>query len=52
MFIEKKDAKKISNVIARTVSTGMSTEGVIAIVIVPVDDFIHIKYFDEVANDE
>jgi len=28
----------------------MSSEGVIAIV--PVDDFIHIKYFEEVANDE
>jgi len=50
MFIEKKDAKKISNVIARTVSTGMSSEGVIAIA--PVDDFIHIKYFEEVVNDE
>jgi len=50
IFIEKKDAKAISNVIARTVSRGMSTEGVIAIV--PVDDFIHIKDFKEVANDD
>jgi len=50
IFIEKKDAKKVSNVIAKTVSSGMSTEGVIAIV--PVDDFIHIKDFNEVTNDE
>jgi len=49
IFVEKKDAKIISNAIARTVSRGMSIEGIIAIV--PVDDFIHIKDFKEVSND-
>jgi len=50
IFIEKKEANKISNIIARTVSRGMSTEGVIAIV--PVEKFIHIRDFKEVTNDE
>jgi len=50
IFTEETEARNVSNTIAKTVSRGMSTEGVIAIV--PVEEFIHIKDFKEVTNDE
>jgi len=49
IFTEAKKAKQIANQIALTVHQGLSTDGVIAIL--PVEEFIHIREFNEVSND-
>lgn len=50
IFTEASKAKQIVRTIASTVHQGMSTDGVIAIQ--PVEEFIHIREFNEVNNDE
>lgn len=49
IFTEAPQARQIATTIAHKVHQGMSTDGVIAIL--PVEDFMHIREFEEVAND-
>lgn len=49
IFTETEKARSIANAIAAKVHQGMSTDGVIAIL--PVEDFMHIREFNEVKND-
>lgn len=50
IFTEAEKAKPIANEIASIVHQGLSTDGVIAIL--PVEEFMHIREFEEVTNDE
>ncbi len=50
VFIEAEKAKRIADTIAKVVHQGLSSDGVIAIL--PVEEFMHIREFIEVSNDE
>lgn len=49
IFTETDKARQIADTIARSVHQGLSTDGVIAIL--PVEEFIYIRDFEEKAHD-